>query len=232
MAMLLACLMTSTASLTMAAVIDLATTASPYTGHEREQGFSFVLAPGRGITIGQTSNSFGSMHTLRHGGPYPGEVSIACIEDPEDESQKTDFSNAGVEDVTVYFIVDAFRSGEAGVFTLEWRFYYTVGQNQTKPMTRLWPEPRSRQRRILTAYEPLTDDNINLAAELWVCNEYFANTTYGPVHSWDVSQVTTLEEVWYGAQSFNGDISKWDVSQVTNMISSKSIRILENYFFF
>ncbi len=242
--MVLACLMTSSASLTMAAVIDLATTASPYIGstagnaddirvcgHGREQGFSYVLAPGHGITIGQTSNSFDSMHTLRHGGQYPGEVSIGCIEDPEDESQKMDFSNEGVEDVTVYFIVDAGRSGEAGAFTLEWRFYYTAGQNKTKAMTHLSKEPRTRQRRILNTYEPLTDVNINFVANLWVSDELSAISKYGHVDMWDVSQVTDLEAVFCGAEEcrgnytamrlFNGDISGWDVSIVTTMKQSK-----------
>ena len=106
MSTFLACLMTSTAGLTMATVIDLATTASPYSGatvgnaddtrvcgNGPEQGFSYLLAPGRGITIGQTFNNFDSMHTLRHGGQYPGEVSVGCIEDPEAESQKMEFSN-------------------------------------------------------------------------------------------------------------------------------------------
>jgi surface protein len=246
MAMLLTCLMANTASLTMAAVIDLATTASPYTGstadntddirvcgHGQEQGFSYALAPGHGITIWKTSNSFDSMHTLRHGGQHPGEVSIACIEDPKDESQKMDFTNEGVDDEIVYFIVVASRSGEAGAFTLEWRlYYYMAGQNQTEIMTHLSPESRPRLMRILNVYEPLTDFNIRVAAKLWVGDESSANSTYGPVHSWDLSQVTTLEGVWIDALSFNGDISKWNVSQVTNMNASKSIRILENDFFF
>jgi hypothetical protein len=234
MSMVLACLMTSSASLAMAVVIDLATTTSPYIGstagnaddirvcgHGREQGFSYVLAPGHGITIGQTSNSFDSMHTLRHGEQYPGEVSVGCIEDPEYEKQKTDFSNEGVEDVTVYFIVDAARSGEAGAFTLEWRFYCTVGQNQTKAMTHLMSEPRTRQRRILNTYEPLMDFNINLAAYLWVSDELSANSKYGHVDKWDLSQVTDLEFVFCGAEDYLDRVSTLDVSKVTTKKQSK-----------
>jgi hypothetical protein len=51
------------------------------------------------------------------------------------------FFNDGVADVTVYFIVDASNSGEAGDFTLEW-LHYTAEKVQTKVMTNLWPEPR------------------------------------------------------------------------------------------
>ena len=105
---------------------------------------------------------------------------------------------------------------------------YTVGQNQTKAMTHLWPESRARQRRILNAYEPLTDDNIKEAAQHWVSNPSNATSRFGAVDTWNVSQVTNLESVWCGGgapdcggytamQSFNGDISKWDVSKVTTM---------------
>ena len=35
--------------------------------------------------------------------------------------------------------------------------------------------------------------------------------------TWDVSQVTDMERIFFGASTFNQDISKWDVSKVTNM---------------
>ncbi len=159
-AMLLACLMTSTASLTMAAVIDLATITSPYNGstvgnsddisvcgNGPEQGFSYILAPGYGITMAQTSRSFDSMRTLRHGGQNPGEVSVGCI-DHHTIHHPIGFTNEGVTSVMVYFIVDASRSEGAGAFTLEW-WFYTAGHNQNKAMTNLWSTPRTRQGRIL-----------------------------------------------------------------------------------
>jgi surface protein len=240
---LFACFMVSTAVLTMAVVIDLKTVPVPYSGSTfgnpneisvcgvgSEQGFSYVLAPGQGIAIGQTSTSFDSKHTLRHGGQYPGEVSVACVDAP-DESP-IEYLNDGVEDVTVYFIVDASRSGEAGAFTLEW-WIYTAGQNQTTPMTNLWPEPRPRQGRVLNAYTPLTDSNIKTAAILWVSNQASATSTYGLVHTWDLSQVTILEKVWCGydssqcghltytaMRSFNGDVSMWDVSKITTLFNT------------
>ncbi len=232
-----------------AGVIDLATlTKSPYTGstvgnpndislcgNGPEQGFSWILAPGHGIAIRQTSTSFDSMHTLRHGGTYPGEVSAGCVDAP-DESPMA-FVNDGMENVTVYFIVDASNSGEAGAFTLEW-WFYTVGQGQTKPVTNLWQEPRPRRGRALNAYTQLTYTEIQTAAQLWVSNVASATSTYGLVNTWDLSQVTWLERVWCGAtncgsaymamRSFNGDISKWDVSKVISMHRSKLIRIFEN----
>jgi hypothetical protein len=183
-------------------IIDLATASNPYRGstlgkpndislcgNGPEQGFWYVLAPGHGIAIGQTFSSFDSMHTLRHGGTYPGKVSVACVDAP-DESP-IEFLNDGVEDATVYFIIDASSSGEAGAFTLEW-LLYTAGHDQTKVITNLWPEPRPRQGRVLNAYTPLTNSNIKTAAQLWVSNQASATSTYGLVSTWDVTTVTTM----------------------------------------
>jgi hypothetical protein len=158
-------------------------------GNGPEQAFSYVLAPGHGIAIGLTSTSFDSTHTLRHGGQFPGEVSVDCVDAP-DESP-LEFLNDGMEDVAVYFIVDASSSGEAGAFTVEWRFY-TVGPDSTTVTTNLWPEPRTRQGRVLNADTPLTNSNIKTAAQLWVSNQASATTTYGLVSTWDLSQVTDL----------------------------------------
>jgi hypothetical protein len=81
----------------------------------------------------------------------------------------------------------------------------------------------------LACYTPLTDSNIKTAATLWVSNQASATTTYGLVHTWDLSQVTTLEKLWCGwdasycgqaymaLRSFNGGLSMWDVSKVTTM---------------
>ena len=39
----------------------------------------------------------------------------------------------------------------------------------------------------------------------------------GDISEWDVSKVTDMSEMFYGAKEFNGDISGWDVSKVTDM---------------
>ena len=37
------------------------------------------------------------------------------------------------------------------------------------------------------------------------------------ISSWDVSNVTNMEDMFYSASSFNQPLEKWDVSNVTNM---------------
>ncbi len=81
--------------------------------------------------------------------------------------------------------------------------------------------------RVLNAYTPLTNGNIKTAAQAWVSNQAAATSVYGLVGTWDLSAVTTLENVWcawsscssayVAMSSFNGDISMWDVSEVTTM---------------
>ena len=184
-------------------IIDLAAASSPYRGSTSgnpsdinlcgngpEQGFSYVLAPGQGIAIGQTSTSFDSMHTLRHGGQYPGEVLVDCVDSPD--KNPIEFLNDGVEDATVYYIVSGQGQTKAGAFTLEW-LLYTAGQGETKATTNLWwPEPRLRHGRVLNTVTPLTDSNIKTAAQLWVSNQASAISTYGYLNQWNVATVTSM----------------------------------------
>lgn len=38
-----------------------------------------------------------------------------------------------------------------------------------------------------------------------------------PVGSWDVSSVTRMDEMFFGAAAFNAPLNAWDVSSVTSM---------------
>jgi surface protein len=81
----------------------------------------------------------------------------------------------------------------------------------------------------LECYTQLTNSNIKTAAQLWVSNQASATSTYGLVPKWDLSQVTSLENVWCGGdavcggqsymamRSFNDQLQMWDVSKVTTM---------------
>ena len=51
--------------------------------------------------------------------------------------------------------------------------------------------------------------------------EYDANSTdaiarYGPIADWDVSDVTTMKNLFSNLQNFNEDISSWNTSRVTD----------------
>lgn len=43
------------------------------------------------------------------------------------------------------------------------------------------------------------------------------NTSYGPIASWDTSQVSDMSRAFADASTFNANINSWDVSKVSNM---------------
>ena len=86
------------------------------------------------------------------------------------------------------------------------------------------------------------EGGIRTAVEAWCTDRDAAKLQYGPIASWntseitnmnglfaykvgfnedisrwDVSNVRSLYHTFYNATSFNGDLSRWDVSNVTNM---------------
>lgn len=83
-----------------------------------------------------------------------------------------------------------------------------------------------------TPYDCITQENIHEAVALWMTNYWDADSIYGPISEWDVTQVSNMTRLFsrdlhleadgYDAAipeavSFNADISAWDVSNVTNM---------------
>ena len=75
------------------------------------------------------------------------------------------------------------------------------------------------------SYSQLTDANIHQAVIDWIEDPTTAETTYGHISDWDVSNVTNMSFL-FGTQTspppadytnLNEDLSDWDVSNVTNM---------------
>ena len=57
---------------------------------------------------------------------------------------------------------------------------------------------------------------------------YGASAFNGDIGSWDVSGVTHMRGLFFGASAFNGDIGSWDVSGVTDMRYMFSLAIFFN----
>ena len=71
-----------------------------------------------------------------------------------------------------------------------------------------------------TALKAAVDSCITLDPTGVACCNHGADCgAAGPVEmpDWDVSQVTSMSELFYNKGSFNADISRWDTSSVTNM---------------
>ena len=65
--------------------------------------------------------------------------------------------------------------------------------------------------------EPITNNNISDAVNLWLSDQDAAEQLYGEIEYWDVSAVTNMSYLFYNAVTFDQNIGSWDVSSVTNM---------------
>ena len=77
----------------------------------------------------------------------------------------------------------------------------------------------------------LTDETIHAAAEIWCdgsterggsLRSYSREQLveeFGEIGQWDVSEVTSMKQLFKGRSFFNNDISGWDTSVVTDMCS-------------
>ena len=71
---------------------------------------------------------------------------------------------------------------------------------------------------LLAKYEPLNNETIREAIQLYKNNRDECDRRYGQIEVWDVSGVTDMSELFKGLKvNFNRDIGNWDVSNVTDM---------------
>ena len=73
-------------------------------------------------------------------------------------------------------------------------------------------------------FKPTTTDALKSAVNTYckssngLCNPHQPQG-HAPINEWDVSEVTSMEKMFYKATYFKDDISKWDVAKVTTMFS-------------
>ena len=61
------------------------------------------------------------------------------------------------------------------------------------------------------------DTDISGACADWCADPTAAETTHGHVGTWDTSDVTNMEKLFYDCKTFNEDISAWNTGKVTSM---------------
>jgi surface protein len=67
---------------------------------------------------------------------------------------------------------------------------------------------------------PDHDGGIYTAVRLWYRDPAAAKARYGPIASWDTSDITDMGALFYDKRDFNEDISRWNVSNVVNMVNT------------
>ena len=78
-----------------------------------------------------------------------------------------------------------------------------------------WP-PTHRRR--LSKYKFTSKADLRTAAQEYDANSTLAATDkYGPVATWDVSEISDMSELFKELESFDADISSWNTSGVTDM---------------
>ena len=64
------------------------------------------------------------------------------------------------------------------------------------------------------------EGGIRTAVAAWCADQAAAKLQYGPIASWNTSEITNIDYLFYSKAGFNEDISRWDVSNVTSLNST------------
>ena len=69
----------------------------------------------------------------------------------------------------------------------------------------------------MSRYYFASNSNLINAVALWFSDNTSALSTYGDISTWDVSNITSMYQLFRNKSTFNDDITSWDVGKVTNM---------------
>ena len=61
------------------------------------------------------------------------------------------------------------------------------------------------------------EGGIRTAVAAWCADRAAAKAQYGPIASWNTSEVTSMNSLFFCKAGFDEDISRWDVSNVTSV---------------
>ena len=75
---------------------------------------------------------------------------------------------------------------------------------------------KDEDERLFTGGERL-EGGIRTAVELWLTDPAATKALFGPIASWDTSEITNMYRLFCGRAGFDEDISRWDVSNVTSL---------------
>ena len=64
------------------------------------------------------------------------------------------------------------------------------------------------------------EGGIRTAVEAWCANRDAAKDQYGPIASWNTSEITHMDGLFYYKAGFDEDISRWDVSNVELLVQT------------
>ena len=77
---------------------------------------------------------------------------------------------------------------------------------------------KDEDRQAFYDYGERLEGGIRTAVEAWCEDQVAAKLQYGPIASWNTSEITNMEYLFYDFKAgFNEDISRWDVSNVTSL---------------
>lgn len=119
--------------------------------------------------------------------------------------------------VTAVFEQPPFYFDENGV-TIKARDWVTVGTTGELDGVTYTAADNTTLKSMVENNDDLSKAVTTLVTDMKQLLLQTSNAQFNPdISSWDVSNVTSMEDMFYGALGFNQNISSWDVSKVVNM---------------